>query len=129
MADTSIDKLAAEVGKNVDRLIEQFAEAGIKKSKADNVSETEKQTLLDHLKKQHGGDKEPQKMTLQRKTVSTLSVNAGGGQSKDVKVEVRKKRTFVKRDDSELAAEAEEQAKQQQEAEAARKSCCRSESC
>ncbi|MCL1044589.1 translation initiation factor IF-2 [Shewanella sp. 1_MG-2023] len=121
MADTSIDKLAAEVGKNVDRLIEQFAEAGIKKSKADNVSETEKQTLLDHLKKQHGGDKEPQKMTLQRKTVSTLSVNAGGGQSKDVKVEVRKKRTFVKRDDSELAAEAEEQAKQQQEAEAAAK--------
>ncbi|MCC4832238.1 translation initiation factor IF-2 [Shewanella sp. 10N.7] len=121
MADTSIDKLAAEVGKNVDRLIEQFAEAGIKKSKADNVSETEKQTLLDHLKKQHGGDKEPQKMTLQRKTVSTLSVNAGGGQSKDVKVEVRKKRTFVKRDDSELAAEAEEQAKQQQEAEAVAK--------
>ncbi|MCL1066615.1 translation initiation factor IF-2 [Shewanella olleyana] len=121
MADTSIDKLAAEVGKNVDRLIEQFAEAGIKKSKADSVSETEKQTLLDHLKKQHGADKEPQKMTLQRKTVSTLSVNAGGGQSKDVKVEVRKKRTFVKRDDSELAAEAEQQAKQQQEAEAAAK--------
>ncbi|GIU47988.1 MULTISPECIES: translation initiation factor IF-2 [Shewanella] len=121
MADTSIDKLAAEVGKNVDRLIEQFAEAGIKKSKADSVSETEKQTLLDHLKKQHGADKEPQKMTLQRKTVSTLSVNAGGGQSKDVKVEVRKKRTFVKRDDSELAAEAEAQAKQQQEAEAAAK--------
>ncbi|WP_153915171.1 translation initiation factor IF-2 [Shewanella sp. TC10] len=121
MADTSIDKLAAEVGKNVDRLIQQFAEAGIKKSKTDSVSETEKQTLLDHLKKQHGADKEPQKMTLQRKTVSTLSVNAGGGQSKDVKVEVRKKRTFVKRDESELAAEAEQQAKQQQEAEAAAK--------
>ncbi|ARD23430.1 translation initiation factor IF-2 [Shewanella japonica] len=121
MADTSIDKLATEVGKNVDRLIEQFAEAGIKKTKTDSVSETEKQTLLDHLKKQHGGENAPQKMTLQRKTVSTLSVNAGGGQSKDVKVEVRKKRTFVKRDESELAAEAEKQAQQQKEAEAAAK--------
>ncbi|WP_144210441.1 translation initiation factor IF-2 [Shewanella donghaensis] len=119
MADTSIDKLAAEVGKNVDRLIEQFADAGIKKNKADSVSETEKQTLLDHLKKQHGGDQAPQKMTLQRKTVSTLSVNAGGGQSKDVKVEVRKKRTFVKRDDSDLAKEAELEAQKQQEAEVA----------
>ncbi|MDO6677800.1 translation initiation factor IF-2 [Shewanella sp. 4_MG-2023] len=121
MADTSIDKLAAEVGKNVDRLIEQFADAGIKKTKADSVSETEKQTLLDHLKKQHGGDQAPQKMTLQRKTVSTLSVNAGGGQSKDVKVEVRKKRTFVKRDDSDAAKEAELAAQKQQEAEAAAK--------
>ncbi|MFS1421780.1 translation initiation factor IF-2 [Shewanella sp. 10N.286.48.B5] len=121
MADTSIDKLAAEVGKNVDRLIEQFADAGIKKTKADSVSEAEKQTLLDHLKKQHGGDQAPQKMTLQRKTVSTLSVNAGGGQSKDVKVEVRKKRTFVKRDDSDAAKEAELAAQKQQEAEAAAK--------
>ncbi|WP_076542864.1 translation initiation factor IF-2 [Shewanella sp. UCD-KL21] len=121
MADTSIDKLAAEVGKNVDRLIEQFADAGIKKTKADSVSETEKQTLLDHLKKQHGGDQAPQKMTLQRKTVSTLSVNAGGGQSKDVKVEVRKKRTFVKRDDSDAAKEADLAAQKQQEAEAAAK--------
>ncbi|PMG51618.1 translation initiation factor IF-2 [Shewanella sp. 10N.286.52.B9] len=121
MADTSIDKLAAEVGKNVDRLIEQFADAGIKKTKADSVTEAEKQTLLDHLKKQHGGDQAPQKMTLQRKTVSTLSVNAGGGQSKDVKVEVRKKRTFVKRDDSDAAKEAELAAQKQQEAEAAAK--------
>ena len=59
-------------------------------------------------------------MTLQRKTVSTLSVASTGGQSKDVKVEVRKKRTFVKRDDAELAkqAELETQAKAKAEAEA-----------
>ena len=95
----------------VDRLIEQFSQAGIKKAQNDSVSESEKQQLLDYLKKQHGGDAAPTKMTLQRKTVSTLSVAGNGGQSKDVKVEVRKKRTFVKRDDSELALKAEEDAK------------------
>ncbi len=57
-------------------------------------------------------------MTLQRKTVSTLSVAGSGGQSKDVKVEVRKKRTFVKRDPAELARQAEEQARAEAEAKA-----------
>jgi translation initiation factor IF-2 len=118
MADTSVVKLAAEVGKSVERLVEQFSEAGIKKSQADTVSETEKQQLLDYLKKQHGADKVPTKMTLQRKTVSTLSVAAGGGQSKDVKVEVRKKRTFVKRDDSEMAEQEDLEAKAKAEAQA-----------
>ena len=117
MADTSLDKLAQEVGKSVDRLVEQFNEAGIKKTKADTVSEKEKQQLLDFLKKQHGGDAAPTKMTLQRKTVSTLSVSGSGGQSKDVKVEVRKKRTFVKREDTDIAKqEAEAKAKAEEEA-------------
>ena len=120
MADTSVEKLAAEVGKSVDRLIEQFSDAGISKKQLDTVSEKEKQQLLDFLKKQHGADSVPTKMTLQRKTVSTLSVASTGGQSKDVKVEVRKKRTFVKRDDAELAkqAELEAQAKAKADAEA-----------
>ncbi|MBB1361315.1 translation initiation factor IF-2 [Shewanella sp. SR44-4] len=120
MADTSVEKLAAEVGKSVDRLIEQFSQAGMNKKQLDTVSEKEKQQLLDYLKKQHGADSVPTKMTLQRKTVSTLSVASTGGQSKDVKVEVRKKRTFVKRDDAELAkqAELETQAKAKAEAEA-----------
>ncbi|MCW3171916.1 translation initiation factor IF-2 [Shewanella subflava] len=117
MADTSLDKLAQEVGKSVDRLVEQFNEAGIKKTKTDSVSEKEKQQLLDFLKKQHGGDAAPTKMTLQRKTVSTLSVSGSGGQSKDVKVEVRKKRTFVKREDTDIAKqEAEAKAKAEEEA-------------
>ncbi|MGS0690238.1 translation initiation factor IF-2 [Shewanella sp. 0m-8] len=123
MADTTVDKLAQEVGKSTDRLVEQFSQAGIKKSASDTVSETEKQQLLDFLKKQHGGDAAPTKMTLQRKSVSTLSVAGSGGQSKDVKVEVRKKRTFVKRDEAaeaELAAAAKaEEAKVAEEAKAA----------
>ncbi|AZQ09642.1 MULTISPECIES: translation initiation factor IF-2 [Shewanella] len=120
MTEMTVEKLATEVGKSVERLIEQFAQAGIKKAKADSVTETEKQQLLDYLKKQHGGDAQPTKMTLQRKTVSTLSVSSGG-QSKDVKVEVRKKRTFVKRDGNEAALKAEEEARAQAEAEAAAK--------
>lgn len=114
MADTTVEKLASEVGKSADRLVEQFSEAGIKKTKADTVSESEKQQLLDFLKKQHGGDTAPTKMTLQRKSVSTLSVGSGSA-SKDIKVEVRKKRTFVKRD---AAAEAEAEAAAKAEAEA-----------
>ncbi|MGX9462528.1 translation initiation factor IF-2 [Shewanella sp. A14] len=118
MADTSVEKLAAEVGKSVDRLLEQFSEAGMSKKQLDSVSENEKQQLLDYLKKQHGADAVPTKMTLQRKTVSTLSVASTGGQSKDVKVEVRKKRTFVKRDDAELAKQAELEAQAKAKAEA-----------
>ncbi|GGB74321.1 translation initiation factor IF-2 [Shewanella inventionis] len=118
MADTSVEKLAAEVGKSVERLIEQFSDAGIKKQLKDTVSEQEKQQLLEFLKKQHGADTAPTKMTLQRKTVSTLSVASTGGQSKDVKVEVRKKRTFVKRDDTDLAKQAELEAKEKAKAEA-----------
>ncbi|MEL4426399.1 translation initiation factor IF-2 [Shewanella indica] len=118
MAETTVEKLSTEVGKSVDRLIEQFSKAGIKKGKDDSVTEAEKQQLLDYLKKQHGADSAPTKMTLQRKTVSTLSVAGSGGQSKDVKVEVRKKRTFVKRDPAELARQAEEQARAEAEAKA-----------
>lgn len=116
MADTTVEKLATEVGKSVERLIEQFSQAGIKKGQADNVSEAEKQQLLDYLKKQHGADSAPTKMTLQRKTVSTLSVAGNGGQSKDVKVEVRKTRTFVKRDVNDTVLKAEEEAKAEAEA-------------
>ncbi|MPY22719.1 translation initiation factor IF-2 [Shewanella psychropiezotolerans] len=117
MADTTVEKLAGEIGKTADRLVEQLSDAGIKKSKLDTVSESEKQQLLDFLKKQHGGDATPTKMTLQRKSVSTLSVGSGRD-TKDVKVEVRKKRTFVKRDPAaEAAANAEQETKAAADAE------------
>lgn len=122
MADTTVEKLAGEIGKTADRLVEQLSDAGIKKNKSDTVSESEKQQLLDFLKKQHGGDATPTKMTLQRKSVSTLSVGSGRD-TKDVKVEVRKKRTFVKRDPAaEAAATAEQEIKAAAETEAKAKS-------
>lgn len=126
MADVTIEKLASDVGTPVDRLIQQFAEVGIKKSPADAVSEEEKTKLLTYLKEQHGGgDGAPSKLTLTRKKKSTLSVSGTGGRAKEVQVEVRKKRTYVKRDpaaeeQARLEAEAAEKARQEA-AEKARK--------
>lgn len=126
MTDVTVKALAAEIQTSVDRLVQQFADAGIPKSADDSVSAQEKQTLLAHLNHEHGSG--PDKLTLQRKTRSTLNIPGTGGKSKSVQIEVRKKRTFVKRDPQEaerLAAEqqaqreAEEQA--QREAEEAAK--------
>ena len=126
MTDVTVKSLAAEIQTSVDRLVQQFADAGIPKSADDSVTAQEKQTLLTHLNREHGST--PDKLTLQRKTRSTLNIPGTGGKSKSVQIEVRKTRTFVKRDPQEaerLAAEeqaqreAEEQA--QREAEAAAK--------
>ncbi|MFQ3249577.1 MAG: translation initiation factor IF-2 [Glaciecola sp.] len=108
MAEVSIEKLATDIGTTVDRLVQQFKDSGVTKAAGDVVTEDEKKTLLDHLSKSHGGTgiEAPKKMTLQRKTTSTISL----GKSKAVKVEVRKKRTYVKRTDIEEQRLAEEEA-------------------
>ncbi|ATL91410.1 MULTISPECIES: translation initiation factor IF-2 [Aeromonas] len=117
MAEVSVKQLATDIDTPVDRLLQQFVDAGISKSKADDmVSESEKQTLLAHLKKQHGGDEvaTPARMTLQRKTKSTISVQGTGGKNKEVQVEVRKSRTYVRRsalEDEQRQVEAEETAR------------------
>ncbi|KJY75428.1 translation initiation factor IF-2 [Vibrio coralliilyticus] len=120
MTKITVKALSEEIGTPVDRLLEQLADAGMTKAGTDQVSEEEKQKLLTHLKKEHGdtsGEAEPTRLTLQRKTRSTLSVNAGGGKSKDVQVEVRKKRTYVKRSiiEDDANREAEEAAKREAE--------------
>lgn len=125
MTQVTVKALSDEIGTPVDRLLEQLADAGMAKSSSDQVSENEKQQLLAHLKKEHGdagSDAEPTRLTLQRKTRSTLSVNAGGGKSKDVQIEVRKKRTYVKRSavEDEATREAEEQAQREAEEKAQR---------
>ncbi|MDK9737910.1 translation initiation factor IF-2 [Vibrio sp. D404a] len=125
MTQLTVKALSEEIGTPVDRLIEQLADAGMKKTGSDQVTDSEKQVLLTHLKKEHGdtsGEAEPTRLTLQRKTRSTLSVAAGGGKSKDVQVEVRKKRTYVKRSaiEDEAKREAEEAAKREAEEKARR---------
>lgn len=125
MPEVQIEKLAVDVGISVEKLLQQFADAGITKNRQDLVSENEKATLLEHLNKQHGGagSSAPKKMTLKRKTTQTLK----SGKSGTVKVETRKKRTYVKRSEVEEArAAAEEESRRKQEleleaAEAARK--------
>ncbi|WP_116472463.1 translation initiation factor IF-2 [Zobellella maritima] len=125
MAEVSLTQLANDIDTPVDRLVQQFREAGMEKSSADTVTETEKAALLAFLKKQHGAndDNEPKRMTLNRKTKSTLSVQGAGGKNKAVQVEVRKKRTYVRRDAAEeqqRQQEAEEQARLEAEAQAKR---------
>ncbi len=120
MTEFTVKALSEEIGTPVDRLIKQLTDAGINKSSSDTISQSEKQTLLTHLKKEHGDNSEesaPTRLTLQRKTRSTLSVSAAGGKNKDVQVEVRKKRTYVKRSalDEEAKREAEEAAKREAE--------------
>ncbi|CAM3012676.1 translation initiation factor IF-2 [Vibrio rarus] len=124
MTKLTVKALSEEIGTPVDRLIEQLADAGLKKNSSDKVTEEEKQSLLTHLKKEHGdtsGESEPTRLTLQRKKRSTLSVAAGGGKSKDVTVEVRKKRTYVKRSSVEEQARLEAEEKARLEAEAVAK--------
>ena len=134
MTDVTIKALASEIQTSVDRLIQQFADAGIRKSADDSVTSHEKQTLLTHLNREHGSA--PDKLTLQRKTRSTLNIPGTGGKSKSVQIEVRKKRTFVKRDPQEaerLAAEeqaqreAEEQARREAEEAAKREAQLKAE--
>lgn len=134
MTDVTIKALASEIQTSVDRLIQQFADAGIRKSADDSVTAQEKQTLLKHLNREHGSA--PDKLTLQRKTRSTLNIPGTGGKSKSVQIEVRKKRTFVKRDPQEaerLAAEeqaqreAEEQARREAEEAAKREAQLKAE--
>ena len=121
MAEITIDRLAKDIGTDVDRLIKQLAAAGIEKDAQSMVSEEEKSKLLAHLNKSHGGSgTEPTRMTLKRTTKSTLSVSGGSGKSKSVKVEVRKKRTYIKKDPAELRARAEAEAAEAKAAEEAR---------
>jgi len=125
MTKLTVKALSDEIGTPVDRLLQQFSDAGINKEDGDSVSEGEKQSLLVHLKKEHGSADEsasPTRLTLQRKTRSTLSVASTGGKSKDVQVEVRKKRTYVKastleeeKKTEQLKIEAEEQEKRDAE--------------
>ena len=123
MADVTVKELADVVNTSVDRLLTQMKDAGLPQTGSDEaVSDEQKQTLLAFLKTSHGESGEaPKKITLKRKATTTLT--AGG--KKQVNVEVRKKRTYVKRDESEVAAEkarleAKAAAEQAAEEEAAR---------
>lgn len=112
--DVTVKSLAAEIQTSVDRLVQQFADAGINKVESDVVTQKEKETLLAHLNREHGSV--PNKLTLQRKTRSTLNIPSTGGKSKSVQIEVRKKRTYINRNTQEAQlVEAEEQARRNAE--------------
>lgn len=99
MAEVTVSQLAEVVGTPVERLLKQMQEAGLSHSQPNQlVSDEDKHTLLTFLKSSHGEESgEPRKITLKRKTISTLKTGSGTAK-KTVSVEVRKKRTYVKRD-------------------------------
>ena len=124
MAEVTVAKLAEIVGAPVDRLLKQMEEAGLKHSSADDaVSNEEKQTLLEFLKRSHGeSNGAPKKITLNRKVTTQLKTSSSQGRGgKTVNVEVRKKRTYVKRSSLEAGKNAERLEQElERQAEAAR---------
>src|SRR6185503_4067216 len=114
MAEVTVADFAKVLKVPVDRLIEQLDEAGIKVGGPNDViSEDAKLELLTHLRKNHGRkdatDSAPRRITLNRKSQSELKLGSSQGRARTVNVEVRQKRTYIKRD------VLEEQARKQQE--------------
>ena len=113
MADVTVAQFADVLKVPVDRLLTQLEEAGIRVAGAeDKISDEAKLELLTFLRESHGRDAPgvtPRKITLKRKTQSELRQPVGQGRTRTVNVEVRKKRTYIKRD------VLEEQARQDQE--------------
>jgi translation initiation factor IF-2 len=105
-AQMSVAQFATELKMPPLALIEQLAKAGVvKQNSADTLSEQDKTRLLDFLRKSHGETAPKAKITLTRKQTTEIKAADSTGKSRTIQVEVRKKRTFVKRD-AEVAAEA-----------------------
>ncbi|CAK0769900.1 translation initiation factor IF-2 [Gammaproteobacteria bacterium] len=110
MVDVTVQQFAEVVGIPVERLLVQLKEAGLsKKAPEESITEQEKVQLLGYLRRSHGSQSAassaPQRITLKRKTVSEIRTTGAQGKSKTVSVEVRKKRTYVKRDQEEVKAQ------------------------
>ncbi|GAA5161705.1 translation initiation factor IF-2 [Viridibacterium curvum] len=106
MADMSVADFATELKMPASALLEQFQKAGVSKgAPSDSVSEQDKTRLLDYLRRSHGETEPKAKITLTRKQTSEIKAVDSTGKARTVNVEVRKKRVFIKRDESDLAAE------------------------
>ena len=106
MSNITVAELANELKRSVGALLEQLQAAGVKKSSGGDVlTETDKKKLLDHLQSSHGTIAPARKkITLTKKTTSEIKQADATGKARTIQVEVRKKRTFIKRDDEPAAA-------------------------
>ena len=128
MADVTVEQFAEVLKVPVEKLLSQLDEAGIKVDGSDDtISEDAKLELLTHLRRSHGQDEAtaassaPRRITLKRKSQSELRLSGSQGRSRTVNVEVRKKRTYIKRDVLEQKAQQEQEeldAKRREEEEA-----------
>ncbi len=115
MSEVTVTQFAETIGVPVDRLVGQLKDAGVSATAADSIiGDDDKVKLLDYLRQKHGTEKPkaeedagPKKITLKRRTTSELKVGGStNSKGKTVTVEVRKKRTYVKR--SVVAAEEDQ---------------------
>jgi len=105
----SVKKLATDIGVSETRLLMQLEDAGVKVVGVDAVvTEEEKQKLLRYLQQNHGAKAEaaPEKIVLRRAKTSEIKVSGSQGAKKTISVQIRKKRTFVKRAEEEQQAKA-----------------------
>ncbi len=123
MAVTTVAQLAAELNRSATALLEQLQLAGVGKASTDDaLTEVDKERLLDYLRTSHGttgGDRK--KITLTRKSTSEIKQADASGKARTIQVEVRKKRTFIKRDDSPGAGMEEQSQAALEQAELARR--------
>ena len=111
MSSTTVAQFAIELKKPTDTLLEQLKSAGVAKSAAtDTLSEADKQHLLSYLQASHGtASAERKKITLVKKSTSEIKQADSTGKARTIQVEVRKKRTFIRREDGvEVAIEVPE---------------------
>src|SRR5210317_1758488 len=117
MAEVTVAQFAEVLKVPVEKLLAQLDEAGIKVSGSDGkISDEAKLELLTHLRRSHGQDDTPataaapRRITLKRKSQSELKLSGAQGRSRTVNVEVRRKRTYIKRDVLEKQAQEEQEA-------------------
>ncbi|MFO0122240.1 MAG: translation initiation factor IF-2 N-terminal domain-containing protein, partial [Inhella sp.] len=126
MAVTTVAQFATELNRPASTLLEQLQAAGVPKaSDSDALTESDKERLLEHLRQAHGTGAERKKITLTRKTTSEIKQADASGKARTIQVEVKKKRTFIKREDvpgedvaAAEAAEAADLARREEEARA-----------
>ena len=110
MSLNTVAEFAAELKKTPETLLEQLKSAGVAKAtSADPLTESDKQKLLSFLKASHGAEgADRKKITLTKKSTSEIKQADATGKARTIQVEVRKKRTFIQRDDTpaEVAAQA-----------------------
>ncbi len=101
MSSTTVAEFANELKKSTDTLLEQLKSAGVPKSAASDVlTDSDKHSLLGYLQNSHGtASLERKKITLVKKQTTEIKQADATGKARTIQVEVRKKRTFVRRDD------------------------------
>lgn len=122
MSSTTVAEFASELKKSTETLLDQLKSAGVAKASASDVlTDSDKHSLLNYLQTSHGtATAERKKITLVKRQTTEIKQADATGKARTIQVEVRKKRTFVRRDDGvDQPSDAQEQDSAVQQAESA----------